>query len=312
MKAILVQNGTLVWGEAPDVTPSPEEVLVKIAAVGVNRADLHQAKGNYPPPAGASDILGLELAGVVQGTGERVCALVPGGAYAEYAAVDRSVLVPIPEQWTFAQAAAFPEAWFTAFVNLFLEGGLAPGESVLIHAGASSVGTAAIQLARTAGATVFVTAGSDEKLERCRDLGANHAINYKTEDFAAEVMQATGKEGVDVILDCIGGSYLAQNITALKRFGRLVNIGVLGGAKAELNLGQVLTKRLRIIGSTLRSRSRAEHASIARQFRDRFWPKIESGELRVVLDRIFPIPEAQQAHDYVAQNRNIGKVVLSC
>ncbi|MBI3684245.1 MAG: NAD(P)H-quinone oxidoreductase [Acidobacteria bacterium] len=308
MKAIVVREGNLLWEETPDVTTGPEEVVVRVRAAGVNRADLLQARGAYPPPPGASRILGLEIAG--EANGMRVCSLLPGGGYAEKATAHRQMLMPLPEHWSFAQGAAVPEAWFTAFVNLFLEGGLRKGEAVLIHAGASGVGTAAIQLARDAGALVLVTVGSAEKAARCRELGADIIIHYREQDFAARALEATENRGVDLILDCVGGSYLAANLEALARLGRLVNIGLLGGPKAELNLGAVLMKRLRIIGSTLRSRPRDEHIAITREFRERYWDKLVSGAFKIVLDRTFPVAEAGQAHQYMAENRNIGKVVL--
>lgn len=314
MRAIMVrgdkQEPRLEWDTAPDPTPRTDEVIVNVRAAGVNRADLMQAKGVYPPPPGATDILGLEMAGEVEGTGERVCALLPGGGYAEKAAVHRGMLLPLPAEWTFAQGAAVPEAWLTAYVNLFLEGGLTQGETVLIHAGASGVGTAAIQLAHDCGAQVLCTVGSDGKATRCVELGADFAYNYRQYDFARETMTVTGGKGADLILDCVGGSYLAQNISSLARFGRLVNIGTLGGAKAELNLGALLMKRLRIIGSTLRSRQRQEHIAITRKFRELYWHKLTSGHFKILIDRTFPVQEAGEAHRYMAENRNTGKIVL--
>lgn len=323
MKAILVQgekdNPRLVWGEAADPVYGPDEVLVEVQAAAVNRADLWQARGQYPPPPGASDILGLEMAGVVRevgaavqtfNTGDRVCALLPGGGYAELAAVPAGMLLQLPDDWTFVQGAAVPEVWYTAFINLFDEGQLKPGESALIHAGASGVGTAAIQLAADVGARVFATAGSAAKVARCRELGAEVAVNYKDQDFAAEILAATGGEGVDVILDCVGGGYLARNVALLKRFGRLVNIANLGGSTGELDMGRVLGRRLRIIGSTLRGRPVAEKIAITRRFEAEVWPKLLDGRLRPVIDRVFPITEAEAAHRYVAENRNIGKVIL--
>jgi putative PIG3 family NAD(P)H quinone oxidoreductase len=295
-------------------------VLVDVRATAVNRADLSQARGHYPPPPGASEILGLEMAGVIREVGsevvgwkigDRVCALLSGGGYAEQAAVPYQMLLRLPDDWSFAQGAAVPEVWLTAFVNLFLEGNLQPGETVLIHAGASGVGTAAIQLAVAVGARAFVTAGSDEKLARCRALGAALVVNYKTEDFLEKVLAATKNEGVDVILDSVGGPYLGQNIQALRLFGRLINIGLLGGAEGALNMGLVLGKRLRIVGSLLRPRPLAEKIAITRQFEQRFWPRLTCNELRPVIDRTFPITEAQAAYEYVLQNKNIGKVILT-
>ena len=323
MKAIIVQgekdNPTLVWGDAPEPVCGPDEVLVDVRAAAVNRADLWQARGHYPPPFGASAILGLEMAGVVReggaavptfGAGDRVCALLPGGGYAERVTVPAGMLLRLPADWSFAQGAAVPEVWYTAYINLFDEGALKAGETALIHAGASGVGTAAIQLAVDAGARVFATAGSGEKVARCRELGAELAVNYKEGDFAAEVMAATDGAGVDVILDPVGGGYLARNIALLKPFGRLVNIANLGGSKGELDMGRVLGRRLRIIGSTLRGRPVAEKIAITRKFEADVWPKLADGRLRPIIDRVFPIVEAQAAHAYVLENRNIGKVIL--
>ncbi|MCO5184239.1 MAG: NAD(P)H-quinone oxidoreductase [Anaerolineae bacterium] len=322
MKAIIVHTAdekpVLNWEDVPDVTIRPNECLVTVRATAVNRADLSQARGNYPPPPGASDILGLEMAGEIAAVGadvtgwqvgDRVCALLPGGGYAEQAAVPGGMLLPLPEHWSFAQGAAVPEVWLTAFVNLFLEGKLQAGETALIHAGASGVGTAAIQLAKAAGATVYVTAGATHKLDRCRELGADLAINYKEQDFSAEILAVS--DGVDVILDPVGAGYLARNAEVCRRFGRIVNIGLLGGAQAQINMAHVLRKRLTIIGSTLRTRPLAEKIAITTQFADRFWDQLLSGELQIVIDSQFPVEQAQQAHDYVAQNRNIGKVVLT-
>lgn len=323
MKAIVVRRGEgvpeLVWEEVEDVSYGAEEVLVDVRASAVNRADLSQARGNYPPPPGVTDILGLEMAGVIVEKGEkvrgwqvgdRVCALLAGGGYAERAAVHQDMLMRLPEDWSFAQGAAVPEVWLTAFVNLFIEGGLQAGERVLIHAGGSGVGTAAIQLAREAGATSFTTAGAEEKLEACRELGAALAVNYKTEDFLERVMETTGGAGVDLILDPVGADYLMRNLIALKANGRLVQIGLLSGGQAEMNLGLVLGKSLRLIGSRLRSRPLAEKISITRQFQSRFWPLMEDGTIVPVIDTVFPMPEAQQAHQFVQENRNTGKVVL--
>lgn len=293
MKAIVIPS--LDWSQVPDPMVGDDEVLVQVKAAGVNRADLLQAKGLYPPPPGATDILGLEVAGIAEG--RRVCALIPGGGYAEAVPVHREVLFDIPDHWTFEQGAAVPEVWLTAFVNLFLEGDLKPGESVLIHAGASGVGTAAIQLARSVGAKPFVTVRSPHKAETCRQLGAT-------------VLPLQHSERVDVIIDCVGASYLSHNIEALKPFGRLVNIGLLGGTKAELDLGAVMRKRLKIIGSTLRSRSRAEHIDIVRKFKSRFWSHLTGGEFQILIDRTFPITQVAEAHHYMHQNLNIGKIVL--
>lgn len=300
-------------------TLAADAVLIKINATAVNRADLLQRRGLYPPPPGESEIIGLEAAGVIveKGSGvrhwqigERVCCLLGGGGYAEYVAVHQELLLPLPEHLTFEQAAAIPEVFYTAFVNLFLEGALQAGESLLIHAGASGVGTAAIQLAQHAGAKVFVTAGTDEKIQRCVALGAELGINYKAEDFAERLLSATGATGVDVILDCVGGEYLRRNLLLLKPRGRLVLIGLLGGAKSEIDLTPVLRKRLRLLGSVLRSRSLAEKIAITRDFKARVWPLFKHQQIHPIIDTVFPWTEVEQAHAHIAANQNFGKVVL--
>lgn len=324
MKGIVVErkNGAvlLLWQDVLDVTFGPDEVLVDVRATAVNRADLLQARGGYPPPPGASHILGLEMAGVINAVGEavegwqpgdRVCALLPGGGYAEQVAVPAGMLLRLPDGWSFAQGTAVPEVWYTAYVNLFLEGDLKPGETVLIHAGASGVGTAAIQLACNTDAVAFVTAGRADKLAACRELGATLAINYKEEDFLEMVLAATDGQGVDLILDPVGGAYLERNVRALRPFCRLVNIGLLGGGRGELDMGLVLRNRLRLVGSTLRNRPPAEKIQITRQFEAGFWHLFRTGELKPIIDRAFPIQEAQAAHEYVARDENIGKVVLT-
>jgi len=323
MKAIVVKPGDkaprLVWEAAADVAAGPGEVLVAVRATAVNRADLLQARGQYPPPAGVSQILGLEMSGIVLSmaegvvgwkAGDRVLALLPGGGYAERAAADSGLLLRLPEGWSFAQGAAVPEAWLTAFLNLFIEGRLTAGESVLIHAGASGVGTAAIQMAREAGAVVFATAGSEEKLEACRRLGAALAVDYQKQDFAVEIKARTAGRGVDLILDPVGAAYLKRNLEVLAPGGRLVHIGLMGGSRAEIDLSVVLGHSLRLIGSRLRHRPVSEKTRITRQFEERFWPLLVSGNLVPVIDRIFPIRAAEAAHAYVRENRNIGKVIL--
>jgi putative PIG3 family NAD(P)H quinone oxidoreductase len=236
--------------------------------------------------------------------------LLAGGGYAEYVAAHKDMLLPIPDHLSFEQAAAIPEAFYTAFVNLFLEGELQAGEAVLIHAGASGVGTAAIQLARHAGAKIFITAGSEEKIQRCLALGADFGINYKNEDFAERILQLTQQNGVDVILDCVGGRYLQQNLSLLKLKGRLVLIGLLGGAKAEIDLTLVLRKRLRVLGSVLRSRTLAEKIAITQAFKARLLPLFQSQQIQPIIDSIYPLAEAGRAHDHLAANKNFGKVVL--
>jgi tumor protein p53-inducible protein 3 len=324
MKGIVVYDGEkaprLVWEEVADVSYDADEVLVAVKATAVNRADLTQARGNYPPPAGASEILGLEMAGVIEAVGEnvtdwavgdRVCALLPGGGYAEKAAVPAAMLLRLPDEWSFAWGAAVPEVWLTAFVNLFLEGDLQKGERVLIHAGGSGVGTAAIQLAHAVGAHVFITAGTSEKLKKGRDLGADLTINYKEQDFHEVIKAATDGQGVDLILDPVGADNLARNVALLSPFGRLVLIGLLSGSRGELELSHVLRKRLRLIGSTLRTRPPAEKINITRQFEARFWPMLVEGKLKPIIDITFSLPEAEAAHEYVRQDRNTGKVVLT-
>jgi putative PIG3 family NAD(P)H quinone oxidoreductase len=321
MKAIIIQsdqeNQPLAWQDVPAPAYSADEVLVDIHATALNRADLAQRAGHYPPPPGASDILGLEMAGRIAAVGanvsgwqigDRVCALLSGGGYAEQVNTPVSMLMPIPDAWSYEQAAAVPEVFLTAYVNLFMEAGLQPGESVLIHGGASGVGTAAIQLAHQSGCRVFTTAGSEDKVTRCRQLGADIAINYKTEDFE-DRLQAEG-QGVDVILDFIGGAYLDKNVRLLKLRGRLVFIATLGGNKAEINIGLLMGKRLRLIGSVLRSRSLAEKAEIKEKFMAQFWPLLLDGTIQPVIDSICPIEQANEAHRRMAENKNIGKIIL--
>ena len=323
MKAIVVKKTDrepiLSWEDVPGVTHGPEEVLVDIKATAVNRADLLQAQGLYPPPSGESEILGLEMCGEIAAVGasaegwqvgDRVLGLLSGGGYAQQVAVHPQMLIRLPDSWSFTEGAAIPEVWLTAFSNLFLEGALKSGERVMLHAGGSGVGTAGIQMAREAGATVYVTAGTEAKLEKCLELGASLAVNYKKQDFFKEVMGVTEGQGVDLILDPVGAGYLTQNLNLLRVNGRLVNIGLLGGSAAELNLGTVLGKSLRIIGTRLRARPLTEKILITREFKERFWPMFEQGRLQPVIDRVFPIEEAQAAHGLVRQNLNTGKVVL--
>ena len=323
MKVILVKPGgqapRLIWEKAPDPAMGPEEVLVVVRATAVNRADLLQARGQYPPPPGVTDVLGLEMAGTVAAVGdavqgwqpgERVMALLPGGGYAERAAVHHGLLMRLPDGWSFARGAAVPEAWLTAFLNLFIEGRLQPGRKVLIHAGASGVGTAAIQMAAAGGATVYATAGSAEKLAACRRWGATVAIDHKNQDFAAEIKAHAEGRGVDLVLDPVGAAYLERNLEVLAPGGRLVNIGLMGGRRAEIDLGRVLGGSLRLIGSRLRPRPVSEKIEITRRFEGRFLPMLASGELQPVIDRVFPIADAEAAHARVKENRNIGKVIL--
>ena len=306
--------------ERPVPEPGPGEVLVQVEAAGVNRPDLMQRLGKYPPPPGASDIPGLEIAGtivsVAEGAsrwhpGDRICALVSGGGYAEYCAAPAIQCLPIPEGLNAIAAAAIPETFFTVWTNVFERGRLAAGERLLVHGGASGIGTTAIQLARAFGAIVFATAGSDDKCEACRSLGAAVAINYRTQDFAEVVRSETSAAGVDVILDIVGGDYFPRNIECLARHGRLVQIGLMGGPRAELNLRAVLDRRLTITGSTLRARSVAEKGALAREVETHVWPLLAAGRVAPVIDRVFPLTQAAEAHRRLESGEHVGKVVLA-
>lgn len=325
MRAILIEDdGGLRWGETPDPVLRSGEVLVEVHATALNRADLSQRAGRYPPPPGESEILGLELAGIVRELGpgseavgfrpgDRVCALVAGGGYAELAAVPASLLMPVPQGWSFAQAAALPEVFLTAFLNLFLEAGLRPGERVLVHGAGSGVGTAAIQLAARAGCPVHATAGRGDKLELARELGAAQTIDYTKEDFAAAVrarLEADGAAGVDVVLDMVGGPYLARELPLLATGGRIVFIATLGGAAAELDIRALMSRRARLIGSTLRSRPTEEKARIRDAFVERFWDDLETGRIAPVIDRVLRVERAEEAHEVMRANDNLGKIVL--
>lgn len=324
MKAIFVDESsderTLHWQEGGELTPmGPTDVLVDIHATALNRADLMQRRGNYPVPPGASPILGLEMAGTIAEIGadvtewqigDRVCALLSGGGYAEQVVVPALMLMPIPTDWDFTLAAGLPEVFLTAFVNLYMEAAIQSGEVALVHGGASGVGTAAIQMLRESGNPVIVTAGTDEKVAACQELGADLAINYRQQDFVEEVNAFTDGNGVDVIMDMVGADYLAKNLGLLKRQGRLVWISTLSGADAEINLRQVMGKRLRLIGSVLRPRSLAEKTEIQHNFMTRFWPQIEAGTIKPVIETIYPIAEANAAQAQMAENRNIGKIIL--
>jgi NADPH:quinone reductase len=324
MRAIVMEGtgGPEVLRLGEVLVPQPREgqVLLRIAATSVNRADLQQRAGNYPPPPGESEILGLEAAGVIEAlgagvegwqAGDRVMSLLGGGGYAEYATAPASTLIPVPEGLDLAQAAAITEVFVTAWLNIFREAGLKAGETLLMHGGASGVGTAAIQLAKALGPSpVIVTVGSEDKAKACRDLGADHAILYKREDFSRRVLELTEKRGANVILDHIGASYLEPNLACLALYGRLVIIGLLGGPKAELNIGRLMVKRQRIVGSVLRARPVAEKADITREFRAQVLPLFEKGRLKPVIDRVLPLKEARQAHELMAANANTGKLVL--
>src|SRR6266498_3508222 len=306
MKAILFDQpgdpDVLRYGDAPDPQPGADELLVRVHATAVNRADLLQRRGGYAPPPGASPILGLELAGeVVQPvgewrTGDRVMAVVTGGGYAEVAAVPAGLAMRIPERFSYQEAAAIPEAFLTAYLNLFTLGRLQPGEVALIHAGASGVGTAAIQLAHAAGARAIVTAGSDEKLALCRELGAELAINYRSESFADRVQAATGGRGADVVLDFIGAPYWDSNMAALALGGRLMLIGFLGDSRGQLDLGTIMGKSLTIAGTTLRRTPLPQKRALTQAFAEFALPRFARGELRPVTDRVMPLAQAAEAH----------------
>ena len=320
MYAIKVKDsGDLSWEEVATPEPKGNEVQIKVHATAINRADLMQRKGMYPPPPGASDIMGLECAGEVMSlgaevkgfsVGDRVCALLAGGGYSEVVAVDAGSVLPIPKGLSMEQGAALPEVFATAWLNIFMEAGLQPGEKVILHAGASGVGTAAIQLCGAFGSETFVTVGSEAKLSACLELGAMAGGNRHDGSFVDKA-KAFAPEGAGVILDPVGGSYLASNLELLGMGGRLVLIGLMGGMQTEINLGLMMMKRLRVIGSTLRARPLLEKAAIMAQLYERVWPKIESGEIRAIVDTVLPVEEAGAAHDLVASDKTIGKVILS-
>ncbi len=302
--------------------PGAGELLIRVAASGVNRPDVLQRQGNYPVPPGASDIPGLEVAGeIVDGDpaalaaegfqlGDRVCALVAGGGYAEYCVAPVVQCLPVPKGWSELEAAGLPETFFTVWSNVFERGHLQPGETLLVQGGSSGIGVTAIQLAKARGATVIVTVGSAEKAQACLALGADHAINSREQDFVAEVARITDGRGVDVILDMVAGAYVARELDCLAEDGRLVIIAVQGGVKAEVNAGKVLRRRLTITGSTLRPRPLAFKAAIARALRHAVWPLIEQGRIRPVIHGVFPAAQAVRAHALMESNQHIGKILL--
>lgn len=305
--------------ERPVPEPDPGEVLVRVEAAGVNRPDIMQRLGKYPPPPGISDLPGLEIAGTVVATGrsvqrwgegDRVCALVAGGGYAGFCVAPAPQCLPVPEGFTMAEAAAVPETFFTVWTNLFQRAALSEGEAVLVHGGTSGIGTTAIQLARAFGASaIFATAGSVEKRAACERLGA-HAINYRTEDFVRVVRDRTSGRGVDVILDIVGGDYLQRNIDAMAMHGRLVQVGLLGGSRAQINLTLLMQRRLTLTGSTLRLRTVEEKGAIATELEERVWPLLASRQVVPVVDRILPLREAAEAHRLLEAGEIIGKIVL--
>ncbi len=300
--------------------PGPREVLVRVAAAGINRPDVLQRMGGYPPPPGAPETPGLEIAGTVVALGEgaagwqigdRVCALVAGGGYAEYCCVDETNALPVPEGLTLVEAAGLPETFFTVWTNVFERGALKAGESFLVHGGTSGIGTTAVMLAKALGARVFATAGSNDKCRACEDLGAEICVNYRTQDFVEVLRAATGKRGVDVILDMVGGDYIARNIKLAARDGRIVNIAFLGGSKAEVDFLPVMLKRLTLTGSTLRIRPVADKAKIADALATIVWPLLEAGKFKPIIHQTFPLAEAAGAHALMETSSHIGKIVLT-
>jgi NADPH2:quinone reductase len=309
----------LVAVERPKPVPGDGEVLIKVGAAGVNRPDIFQRLGRYPPPPGASDIPGLEVAGTIEQlgphvsdwrVGDEVCALVAGGGYAEYCAAPAPQCLPVPRGLDLAAAAAIPETFFTVWTNVFTRGRLQPGESLLVHGGSSGIGTTAIQLARARGSRAFATAGSAVKCAACERLGAERAINYREADFATVVRELTGGRGVDVVLDMVGAEYFARNIEALAVEGRLVEIATLHGVKAELNIQLIMQRRLTVTGSTLRPRPVADKGEIAAALRQHVWPLLESGAVAPIVHATFPLRDAAEAHRVMESGVHIGKLVL--
>jgi len=324
MKAIIItQPGgpeVLQIAERPIPAYSPDEVLVKVTAAGVNRPDVAQRKGHYPAPPGASDIPGLEIAGIVEEVGadvkrwkkgDKVCALVTGGGYAEYCNVPQGQCLPIPGNLSFIEAASLPETFFTVWSNVFDRGALKRGETLLVHGGSSGIGVAAIQMAKALGSTVYVTAESDAKCRFSEALGADKAINYKTSDFSEVIKQITSGKGVDVILDMVGGDYTPKNIESLADDGRLVMINMMMGKDVKVDLSQVMRKRLVITGSTLRSRDAAFKTGIAHNLEKTIWPLLASGKIKAVINKVFPAEKAADAHRLMESSQHIGKLILS-
>ncbi len=309
--------------ERPQPMAGAGEVLIRVRASGVNRPDVLQRSGAYPPPPGASDLPGLEVAGVIEAgdaeamaqagfrLGDRVCALVAGGGYAQFAVAPVVQCLPVPEGLDDVAAASLPETFFTVWSNVFDRARLLAGETLLVQGGTSGIGVTAIQMAKALGATVIATAGTDEKCAACLTLGADHAINYKTQDFVAEAMRLTDGRGVDVLLDMVAGSYVAREVECMAEDGRIVIIAVQGGVKAEFNAGLVLRRRLVITGSTLRPRPVAFKAAIARHLRDRVWPLLSQGAIKPVIYRVFEASRAAEAHALMESNQHIGKIVLT-
>ena len=324
MKAIVITEPggpeVLVLREVPDAVAGPGEVLVRVRASAVNRADLMQREGHYDPPPGASPYPGLECSGTIAwlgagvtawAVGDQVCALLSGGGYAELVAVPVGQLLPVPAGVSLVEAAALPEVTCTVWSNVFMSAALQPGETLLVHGGSSGIGTMAIQLAREVGAHVAVTAGSADKLERCRALGASLLVNYREQDFVDAVRTATGGHGADVVLDNMGAKYLSRNVDVLAANGRLVVIGLQGGTRAELDLGALLRKRAAVIATSLRARPLAEKAAIVAAVREHVWPLVESGAVHPVVHATLPLADAGRAHQVLADSQHVGKVLLA-
>ena len=322
MKAIQIgqpgRDYRLTVSEEPRPVPRPGEVLIAVAGAGLNNADLLQARGKYPPPPGASSILGMEVSGTIAGLGDgvagwkigdRVCALLPGGGYAEFALANAGSVLPVPDGVDLVDAAGLPEAAFTAWTNIMDTGRLAPGESLLIHGATSGIGSLGVQIFAARGHKVFATAGSDEKCEAARKFGAARAINYRKEDFVEAVKSETGGKGVDVILDMVGGDYIQRNIEAAAPWGRIVNIAYQKGGMAEVNFMPVLTKRLTLAATTLRGRTQDQKRAIRDALRREVWPLLGTA-IRPVIDRVFPLDQAGQAHEFMAKTSHIGKILL--
>jgi NADPH2:quinone reductase len=311
--------GVLKLHSMPVPEPGPGEVLIKVAAAGVNRPDVMQRKGLYPPPPGATDIPGLEVSGTVVSVGQNVskppinsevCALVTCGGYAEYCLATASICLPVPEKISLVNAAGIPETFFTIWTNVFKRGQLKAGESLLVHGGSSGIGTTAIQLGKAFGATVYTTAGTSDKCEFCNNLGADAAINYREQDFSEEIKRLTEGKGVNVILDMVGGPYFPKNIRLLADEGRLVQIALMQGSKAEVDFRSLLLKRVTLTGSTLRPRSVEEKTKIAHALQKNVWPMLESGAIRPIIHETFPLKQASEAHRLMESSAHIGKILL--
>jgi NADPH:quinone reductase len=309
----------LQWAARPMLQPALDEVLIKVTAAGVNRADVLQRQGKYPPPPDAGDILGMEVAGEIVAiganvkrwkTGDKICALLSGGGYAEYAAAPEGQCLSVPKNISLTEAAALPECVITVWANLFEAGGLQPGQTALVHGGASGIGTTAIQMAKTFGAKIFVTAGNDEKCQACLKLGADLAINYNKEDFAAVIGRTTQKRGVDVVLDMVGGDYVVRNLSILAPEGRHVSIAAQGSKSATIDLWHIMRKRLVLTGSTLRHRSRTEKARLMRAVEEKAWTWVTTGKVKPLIYKIFTIKNAAEAHKLMESGAHIGKIVL--